>query len=212
METLLTGFGPFGKVTCNPTQRLLEQFAGEDIPGHNLTICLLPTSFARAPEILHRVLEAGGRRGRPFMTVLMLGVAVGSPHWRVERWGRNWDETERPDVDGVTMPGRVIAPEAPERLPARFPVEDLVAALHEAGLPAVASDSAGAYLCNHMLFRTLHYLKCRKRRAQAGFLHVPADEQTCLPGTSDIPIFSFDRHVTAVRTVLAALAKPQARL
>lgn len=205
LQTLLTGFGPFGTVISNLTERLVTYFAARNVPGHRLTPCTLPVSFARAPETLRAALERGGPDGRPFDNILMLGVATGSKVWRVERFGRNRDSARLPDSDGFMPPERTIAPDAPEVLPVSFPVEALVTALECAGLPVIASESAGAYLCNHGLFWLLCHLQRTGSPARAGFLHVPADDQTFAPGLTTAPMFPFARHIVAVETVLSAL-------
>ena len=171
LQTLVTGFGPFGNVVSNPTERLLEHFAEEEVPGHTLTLCALPTSFSRAMEHVKAHLEIGGQGGKPFDMVLMLGVATGSKNWRVERVGTNWDEASLPDIDGELGSARPIIPKAPETLAVSFPVETLVKALNQARFPAIASESAGAYLCNHVLYRTLHLLQTQNASVRAGFLH-----------------------------------------
>src|SRR5690242_4159837 len=113
LQILLTGFGPFGKVIDNPTERLARAFALEAVAGCELTTCVFPTSFARAPELMRAQLEIGGRDGRPFDAVLMLGVASGSPVWRVEQFGRN-EKKALEDADGFTPEAGPITPGAPE--------------------------------------------------------------------------------------------------
>lgn len=210
IQTLLTGFGPFGNVIKNPTERLVRHFAEAEVPGHDLTTCVLPTSFQRAPQIMSALLRKGGRDGQPFDNVLMLGVATGSPHWRVERWGRNHSDGKA-DADGFTPNAGQIVAGGPEVLPVTVPVEALLAALEQEGLPVTPSDSAGGYLCNHILYVTLHGLQCAEPSAQAGFLHVPADEQTLAPDAKPAPVFAFVQQVVAVETTLAVLAERRRR-
>lgn len=205
LQTLLAGFGPFGTVVSNPAERLLDYFALETVSGHDLTVCPLPTAFRRAPETLRAALEVGGRGGQAFDLILILGIASGSPNWRVERVGRN-HVAALADVDGYTPEAGAIRAEAPLTLPVCLPDEQIVAALTQIGLPAFASDSAGAYLCNYVLYTTLHGLRETNCATRAGFLHIPADEQTYAPGITSAPTFSFEKHVLAVRTVLNVLA------
>lgn len=207
MQTLLTGFGPFGKVVSNPTERLLLHFAPEAAPEHDLTLCRLPVSYACAPQVLRAAIDKGGCQGRPFDTILMLGVAAGSHHWRVERYGRNFCSRTIPDADGQTAPGPVIIPGAVEALPVTLPVEPMLQALKRIELPAVFSDRAGAYLCNVALFTALLHLQETGHPAKAGFLHVPADEQTFAETLAGKPVFPFAQHVQAVRAVLDALGR-----
>jgi pyroglutamyl-peptidase len=204
-QTLLTGFGPFGTVLSNPSERLLKHFAEEEIPGRELTCCLLPVSYQRAPLLIQAAFERGSRNGRPFDEVLMLGVAGGSANWRVERFGRNYSETAL-DIDGYAPASPVIHLDAPNCLPSTLPVQDIVAEMERRGLPVIASESAGAYLCNHILFTTLYYLQRAGSPVRAGFLHVPADELTFPPEQSNKPQYPFDLHIEAVRAALTAIS------
>ncbi len=196
LQTLLSGFGPFGNVVNNPTERLLTHFADHAPAGHDLTICPLPTSFTQAPAMLQATLEKGGTDGQPFDLVLMLGVAAGSTHWRVETQGLNWDDPRIPDVDGLKFDAKEICPGSPARLPVALPPDLVERAIEATGAPVVLSSSAGSYLCNHLLYKVLHYLESRPEghylaedenrhgarpaptRPLTGFLHVPADELT----------------------------------
>ena len=205
-QTLLTGFGAFGAVTHNPTLRLAEHFANREVAGQALTCAVLPVSFQTAAARMRALLEVGGDGGRPFDKVLMLGVASGSPYWRVERFGRNWDDALQ-DAEGFTPIAGEILPNAPPLLPATLPIEPQIAAIEALGLPVRASDSAGAYLCNHVFYTTLRHLQNSDPPIRAGFLHVPADEETFDYGVTSAPMFPFARHVAAVEAVLAALQK-----
>ena len=202
LNTLLTGFGAFGAVTDNPTQRLVAYFAERGAPGHVLTTCVLPVSYKRAPALLLEAIDRGGPGGQPFDLVLMTGVASGSVAWRVERCGRNCNDRAR-DMDGQ-LPAPEIIAGGPDLLEATVPVHLLVEAFVAAGLPVELSESAGGYLCNHALYRALHHLRQSGSAAMAGFLHVPADTTTFTDAAAPAQ-FPFAQHVRAVETALAAL-------
>lgn len=205
VQTLITGFGPFGAVLDNPSQRLVDHFAVHPVPGHELTTQVLPVSFRRAPQEMIEALEHGDANGRPFDLVLMLGVAANAPTWRVERYGRNRDASIR-DVDGYLPAAASIVAEAPMLLPVTVPGEAVTTAIQRVGLPVIASEDAGGYLCNHILFRTLHFLAMTGSRTRALFLHVPSDETT---GGAGAVCFPFAQQVIAVEAVLQALLAPE---
>lgn len=205
-RTLITGFGPFGTVVSNPAERIVEALRTEQIPGHDLTLLTLPTAFRRAPELIRQALLAGSSDGRPFDFVLMLGVSAGSPRWRVECFGRNRDDPSARDIDGNYGSKGSIDSTQPDLLAATLPVSSLVEALQSAGCPAVASDSAGSFLCNNLLFTVLAALRQIGGSTRAGFLHIPADEQTFRPGVATATALPFAQHLEAVRAVLARLA------
>ena len=208
LQTLLTGFGPFLSVVDNPAERLTTYFATHPVPGHSLTTCVVPVSFREATATVQQAIAAGGTEGRPFDLILMLGVATKRPHWSVECVGRNRSSTSALDCENRRWPYPSIVADAPEILPTTLPNSELVSALEAIGLPAVASDSAGDYLCNHLLFWTLSHLLARNHPARAGFLHIPADTQTFAPGHAPEPLFTFQQHCAAVQAVLEALAVP----
>lgn len=156
LQILLSGFGPFGNVVNNPTERLLAHFADHAPAHYKVTICPLRTSFTQAPATLQAMLDKGAADGRPFDVVLMLGVAAGSRHWRVETQGLNWDDPRIPDVDGQKQDAREICPGSPARLPVTLPPDPIERAIEAVGAPVVLSLSAGSYLCNHLLYRVLH--------------------------------------------------------
>ncbi len=209
MQTLMTGFGPFGSVVDNPTERLLRHFAAQDVDGHDLTVCALPTSFARAPSTFQAAFEAGGRDGQPFDLILMLGVAARSVAWRVESQGLNHDAPAISDVDGFTPPHREIVPGGMAHLPVTLPPQVMLLAVESLGLPVALSDSAGQYLCNHLLYTALDLARRRRAMPRTGFLHVPPDEQTFGAQSASFagePVFPFARHIEVVSAILEACA------
>ena len=202
MNTLLTGFGPFLEVVSNPTERLVRHFDGRSVSGHNLTGLVLPVSYLRASRMLIEALEHGDELGRPFDLVWMLGVATSASAWRVERFGRNRNDAVA-DADG-NLPSEVIAQHGPEVLESTIPVASVVLALESGNLPAVPSDSAGGYLCNHEYYTALLHIQQSGSGARAGFLHVPEDNLT--RERSEVSVFTFDQHIEAIRVSLAVLA------
>lgn len=209
LQTLITGFGPFGSVVDNPTERLLRHFAAQDVAGHDLTVCALPTSFARAPRAFQSAYETGGRGGQPFDLVLMLGVAARSTSWRVESQGLNHDAPAIPDVDGFTPPHREIVPGGASHLSVTLPPQILLLAVESLNLPVVLSDTAGQYLCNHLLYTALDLVRRSDPIPRTGFLHVPPDEHTLGAQSASIAgghIFPFARHIEVVSAILEACA------
>ena len=66
-----------------------------------------------------------------------------------------------------------VAPAGPAAYFATVPIKAMTAAIREAGVPAEVSNSAGTFVCNHLLYGVLHYLAASGRTARAGFIHVP---------------------------------------
>ena len=202
MRTLLTGYGPFGAVTANPSQSLVEWFDLTGAPGHTLTCLALPVSYARSVELLEAALKAGVD-GQPYDSVLSLGVAAGEAAWRVERLAFNRAGADRPDVDGYAPSTGLLEEGGPPELEATLPFTSMAEAIAAQGLPVRISDYAGDYLCNAALYRSLRYAARADGSMQCGFIHIPSD----MAGKTreDEPAFEFADHVRAVEAVLAAI-------
>jgi pyroglutamyl-peptidase len=63
-------------------------------------------------------------------------------------------------------------PGGPAAYFSRLPIKAIVAALHEAGLPASVSQTAGTFVCNHVFYGLMHMLR-RRPRTRGGFMHLP---------------------------------------
>ena len=159
MDTLVTGFGPFGHVAENPSGRLAE--------GCGRPFRVLEVAY----EAVDLFLEGLNPEG--FDTLLMLGVAVGRTHVTPELYARNW-KGETADVRGVSIPGPIEETE-PLLLSSTLWNAHLVAELSVH--PGVfASMDAGSYLCNYLSYRALR----RFPQKRVGFLHVPPIERISL--------------------------------
>ena len=49
----------------------------------------------------------------------------------------------------------------------------MVAAIREAGIPASVSNTAGTYVCNHLMYGVLYTLAKKYPGVRGGFIHVP---------------------------------------
>jgi pyroglutamyl-peptidase len=96
-------------------------------------------------------------------------------------------------------------PNAPLLLSASLPNEAILTALLARGVPAKLSTSAGDYLCNYLMYRVLNALRDCASAPRAGFLHIPADEQTFDSNLVSAPVFPGEMHIEAVRAALETL-------
>lgn len=168
---LLGGFEPFAGDRVNPSQDVARALDGQVVAGRRVVGVTLPCTFDGAWPVLRAAIE----RDRPAV-VLALGVAADRDACCVESWAVNEDLATIPDNAGAMPRGTPVVPGGPARLATTLPVDQAVAALRAAGLPARASGSAGRYVCNHLFYALLHGLASQPAadRPLAGFLHLPA--------------------------------------
>ena len=147
-----------------------------------------------------KVVATAIERHRPSL-VICVGQAGGRAHLSVERVAINVDDARIADNAGERPIDEPIAVAGPPAYFTTLPVKAMVGAMRAAGVPAEVSNSAGTYVCNHLMYGVLHYLAASGRSARAGFIHVPYSEEQVLDKAA-IPAMSI---VTMARGVEAAI-------
>lgn len=163
---LLTGFEPFGSVHHNPSSAVLP-LVPNAIDGVVVHKEILPVDTNGVAEILTKLFA------RPFEAVIHCGVADDRPVITVERRAVNRLEFKIPDNRGVLRRGCPVVEGGPEMHGSRLPVERILERWSEARIDGQDSDSAGAYLCNQVMYTSLHHLP---PSVPTGFIHLPPDE------------------------------------
>ncbi len=168
MQVLLTGFEPFGGETINPSWEVVRLLAEEKIEGLRVSKRKLPTVFGRAgAEIIKAVKEV-----KP-AAVIAVGQAGGRASIAVERAALNIADAGIADNEGNQPVDSSLIPDGPAAYFATLPLKAVVGEIKKAGIPAVVSNSAGTFVCNHVFYELLHYIAERKLPIQAGFIHIP---------------------------------------
>jgi pyroglutamyl-peptidase len=170
----VTGFEPFGGHDVNPSQLIAEDLGG----------VVLPVSYARAADALRESL-----RERDPDVVVCLGLAESRSAIAVERFAHNLDEASTTDNDAAAGSGAEIEPGGPLACRSTLPVDAIVAALRDEGIPAEVSRDAGGYLCNHVFYVLARTLK---QHQLGGFVHVPP-----------LDVLPLDAQLRAARTIAA---------
>jgi pyroglutamyl-peptidase len=194
---LVTGFEPFGGDTTNPSWDICTQLPGE-IAGMRVETLRVPCEFRHSIEVIAQAIE----RHHPTL-VICLGLAGGRNHLGVERVAINVDDARIPDNAGAQPLDELIAPNGPPAYFATLPVKAMVAAIRAAGVPAEISNSAGTYVCNHVMYGVLHYLAASGQRARAGFIHVPYSEREAID-KREAPSMAIASMVKGVQAAIAA--------
>jgi len=101
-----------------------------------------------------------------------------------------------------------IVPHGPTAYWSKLPIKAIVVTLHQRGVPASVSQTAGTFVCNHVFYALMHELaihtrSARPRTRKGGFIHVPflpeqAERQRALTGGRRPPSLPFETMVEAV--------------
>lgn len=202
---LVTGFEPFGGERINPSWEICGRLPSS-IGGLRLETCRLPCVFHRAIEVVSQAIE----RHDPAL-VVCLGQAGGRSRLGVERVAINVDDARAPDNAGRQPIDEPIARDGPPAYFATLPVKAMVAAMRKAGVPAELSNTAGTYVCNHVMYGVLHFLAMHGRGARAGFIHVPYAEAQVLD-KAGVAAMSIESMARGIEAGIAAAATTMADL
>src|SRR5438477_178739 len=84
---------------------------------------------------------------------------------------------------------------------------DAVNPSREAGLPAIVSNTAGTFVCNHIFYGLMHLVASRRLPVRGGFLHVPyLPEQAAGLAGIQVPSMALDDIVRGIEIILRVAA------
>jgi len=166
MKILVTGFEPFGPWQRNPSGETARHLDGATIVDAEITGLVLPVSFQRAAAPLIATIDAV----RPDVVLnLGQGEAVGV---RVGRVAVNRCKAPAGgDNDGYQAQDEPVVAGGPDTYQSTLPVSEIVELLSNVKFNAAASDSAGEFLCNYVMYTTLHHIATHQLPIRAGFIH-----------------------------------------
>lgn len=164
---LVTGFEPFGGLASNPALEVLRLLPRT--VGHvTVETCAVPVEYATAVDAVWEKAEQVDPAA-----IIMVGQARGRSAVTVERVAINIDDCASPDNAGTVRVDLPIRPDGPAAYFSTLPVRRMVEAMRGAGVPAELSDTAGTYVCNHVMYGVLDRCARRGNAVRAGFVHVP---------------------------------------
>jgi pyroglutamyl-peptidase len=202
MELLITGFEPFGGSKVNPSERVIRALKGHAPVSVTLTTLLLPVDRHTGPEKLLQAL-----RSRRPDAVLCLGEASGRAAVSIERIAINLLDFRIPDNSGLQLVDERIVPDGPAGYFSTLPVREIFKSIQNAGIPAEISLSAGAFLCNQIMYELLHFLASSKWEIPAGFIHLPALPEQASAQEKVMPTMGLQTSLAAIKTVIECISQ-----
>ena len=110
--------------------------------------------------------------------ILHLGLNTRARAFRIERSAHNL-VAKKQDARGAFPLRSAILPRGLPRIDTPLPAARLAKHLRSHGLPAVASRSAGSYLCNFLFYLSLDWALRQEDRCDVCFVHVPPRTVLC---------------------------------
>ena len=193
MKILVTGFDPFGGETVNPALESVKSLPSE-IHGAEVHWVAIPTVFYKAAEVLETAIV----RYQPD-AVLCIGQAGGRASLTPERVAINQDDARIPDNQGNQPIDTPIRLDGQAAYFSTLPIKAMVQAIKEEGLPATVSNTAGTFVCNHLMYQSLYLADKKFPHMRAGFMHIPYMTEQVInkPNTASMNLTEIVRGIEA---------------
>lgn len=193
MKILVTGFDPFGQDTMNPAIEAVKRLP-DTISGAEIIKLEIPTVFNKSAEVTR---EAMAKHDVDY--VLNIGQAGGRFDLTPERVAINLNDARIPDNEGNQPIDVEIKADGESAYFSQHPVKAMVTAIKNAGLPASVSNTAGTFVCNHIMYQSLYLTHKEFPKAKAGFMHVPFLPEQVLerPGMPAMSLEDITRGIVA---------------
>lgn len=166
MKILVTGFDPFGGEPTNPAIESVKRI-DDNIEGAEIIKLEIPTVFHKAADVVEEKIKEVNPD-----VVLSIGQAGGRYGITVERVAINEDDARIEDNEGNQPIDVVIREDGAPAYFSTLPIKAMVEEIKKENLPASVSNTAGTFVCNHIMYQDL-YLAEKYGNIKAGFIHVP---------------------------------------
>ncbi|PKI04980.1 pyroglutamyl-peptidase I [Staphylococcus xylosus] len=167
MRILITGFDPFGGEKINPALESVKLLP-DNIEGHTIDKLEIPTVFHESKHVLEVRMKQ-----YDYDIVLAIGQAGGRFELTPERVGINVDDARIADNEGQQPIDECIQQDGAAAYFSNLPVKRMTEAIKANGVPARLSNTAGTFVCNHILYQLGYLHATQFPHIKFGFIHVP---------------------------------------
>ena len=167
MKVLITGFDPFGGESINPALEAVKQLP-DTIEGAKVIKLEIPTVFRKSLEKI----EENIIKHNPDV-VISIGQAGGRFGITPERVAINIDDARIPDNETNQPIDIPIFEDGDAAYFSTLPIKAMVKEMQDNGIPASVSNTAGTFVCNHVMYGVLYMTAKKYPNIKAGFIHVP---------------------------------------
>lgn len=198
MKILVTGFDPFGDDVINPAIEAVKRLP-DTIKDAEIIKLEIPTVFNKSVEVEKSAIEAH----QPDY-ILNIGQAGGRFALTPERVAINEDDARIPDNEGQQPIDEPIKEDGQPAYFSQLPIKAMVTYMKEANVPAEVSNTAGTFVCNHIMYQSLYLTNKEYPNIKAGFMHIPflPEQVTNRPNTPSMALNDIVRGIEAAITAI----------
>ncbi|MGX4600492.1 pyroglutamyl-peptidase I [Faecalimicrobium sp. JNUCC 81] len=167
MKVLLTGFDPFGGEPVNPAEEAVKMVSN-NINGAEVIKITIPTVMTKSVEAIEKAIE----EYHPDI-VISVGQAGGRFDITPERVAINMDDFRIKDNEGNQVIDKTIKEDGQVAYFSNLPIKAMVKHMNENQIPASVSNTAGTFVCNHVMYGILYMIDKKYPNIKGGFIHIP---------------------------------------
>lgn len=167
MRILVTGFDPFGNDKINPAIEAVKLLPDE-INDSQIIKLEIPTVFNKSAKTIRQAIL----KHNPDI-VLNIGQAGGRFGITAERVAINIDDARIKDNEGNQPLNEKIREDGENAYFSQLPIKAIVKAIRNQGPPSYVSNTAGTFVCNHVMYQVQYMIDKEFNNIKAGFIHIP---------------------------------------
>lgn len=203
MKLLLTGFDPFGGEQINPAWEAVKRVS-DQVGDVEVVKLMVPTVFYKSIDTVAAAIE----KEKPD-AVLCIGQAGGRFDLTPERVAININDARIPDNEGNQPLDGPVFEDGETAYFATLPIKAMAEEIRKAGVPASVSNTAGTYVCNHLMYGVLYTLANKYPDVRGGFMHVPFITSQVINRKPIAPSLSLEQIVTGIEAAVKAIGENQ---
>ena len=171
MRVLITGFDKFGGESINPSSLCVNSLP-DVIDNIEIKKVILPTVFKDSSQVLKENIKSFSPN-----IIICVGQAGGRSKITPERIAINIDDARIPDNIGNSPIDEAIRKDGENAYFSTLPIKAIVDKLNKNNIPSAISNTAGTFVCNHIMYEALYLTTKKYQNIKAGFIHIPYIEE-----------------------------------
>ena len=200
MKVLITGFDPFGGEKINPAWEAIKLLP-DNIESIEVIKLEIPTVFNKSINVL----LAGIEEHKPD-AVICVGQAGGRYDITTERVAINLDDARITDNEGNQPIDEKVYSDGDSAYFSNLPIKAMTDAIKSSGIPASVSNTAGTFVCNHIMYGLLYHINKSGVTKKGGFIHVPYIPEQVI-NKPNLPSMSLDIISKGLKAAISAIGK-----
>lgn len=200
MKILVTGFDPFGGESINPAWEAVKKLP-KKIGETEVHILQIPTVFKKSIDLIVETAKVI----KPDV-ILCIGQAGGRFEVSVERVAINIDDARIADNEGNQPIDNSIYSHGESAYFSNLPIKAMVEEIKKTGTPSAISNTAGTFVCNHVLYGVLYHIFKNKIAEKGGFIHVPYIPEQVI-SKKNVPYMDTVRITDSIIAAIRAIEK-----